>query len=81
MVLMANLIGSLYIVLFQRVLSVNVPSEQRNSVYSILSSISVIFQVLMLPIIGNLIDSYGMAFGVGIILILSIIGSIFIFVK
>ncbi len=74
-----NLIGSLFFTLSQRVLSVTVPSEQRNSIYSLLPSIALILQIPLLPIVGNIVQKSGMVIGAGILLVMTFIGSGFIY--
>ena len=74
-----NGIGSFFMALYQRVLSVTVPSDKRNSVYSLLPSIGLILQIPLLPIVGQVIELYGLASGVAILLLLSFVGTGFIF--
>lgn len=74
-----NLIKGLYVALSQRVLSVKVPSEKRNSIYSLLPSIGLILEIPFLPLVSYVIESSEIALGVGILLVLSLIGSGFIF--
>ena len=79
MVLVVNFIGPLTLALTQRVLLVNVPSEKRNSIYSLIPTLAMILQVPLLPIVGQVIEISGLTFGLIIILALAIIGSTFLF--
>ena len=74
-----NGIGAFFMTLYQRVLSVTVPSDKRNSVYSLLPSIGLILQIPLLPIVGQVIEIYGLASGVAILFLLSFVGTGFIF--
>lgn len=58
-----------------------VPSENRNSVYSLIPSLISIFAIPILPITGKLIEEYGMVAGVIVPLVISLIGSLFVFIS
>ncbi len=60
--------------LMQRVTIDLVPSEHRNAVYSLVPSISGALTIPMLPFTGALIEKYGLIYGVGVVLIISLIG-------
>jgi ATP/ADP translocase len=58
-----------------------VPSENRNSVYSLIPSLVSIFAIPILPIAGKLIEEYGIVAGVIVPLIISLLGSLFVFIS
>lgn len=55
-------------VLRMRLLVDFVPSEYRNSIYSLIPTITALFGVPLLPIAGQIIDSFGLAAGVAVVL-------------
>ena len=76
MIMTVNVLGRLYDTLTQRVLSVIVPSEKRNSIYSLLPSIALILQIPLLSVIGFEVQKFSIINGVIILLIISLIGSV-----
>ncbi|MHA2250224.1 MAG: MFS transporter [Candidatus Kariarchaeaceae archaeon] len=66
--------------LWQRQMLDLIPSEFRNSIYSLIPTISGVIGVIFLPIIGGVIESMGMFYGVAIELMFGLVGSILIFV-
>ena len=75
-----NMIGATSLILKQRVLSVKVPSDKRNSVYSLITSIGALIQIPLLPIIGQVIEFSGFGMGLWILLFMSIFGCVLIFI-
>ena len=85
-----NIVGAFFLILQQRVLSVKVPSEIRNSVYSLITTIGALIQIPLLPFIGNVVEFSGFAIGVvkfsgfaiglGILLLLSLSASCIILI-
>jgi MFS family permease len=55
-------------ILRMRLLVDFVPSECRNSIYSLIPTITALFSVPLLPIAGQIIDNFGLAAGVAMIL-------------
>lgn len=58
-----------------------VPSENRNSVYSLIPTLVSIFAIPALPIAGKLIEDHGMVTGVIVPLFISLIGASFVFLS
>ncbi|OLS28404.1 MAG: hypothetical protein HeimC2_07500 [Candidatus Heimdallarchaeota archaeon LC_2] len=65
--------------LFSSIMLNLIPSENRNSVYSIRPTISNLFVIPLLPIVGSIIDISGLIYGVLISMAICLIGSILIF--
>ncbi|MFX1286469.1 MAG: MFS transporter [Promethearchaeota archaeon] len=61
-------------VLRMRLLVDFVPSENRNSIYSLIPTITALFSVPLLPAAGQIIDSFGLVAGVAVILTVFSIG-------
>ena len=80
MITTVSFMGSLAMTLAQRALIMNVPSDKRNAIYSLIPTIGLIIQVPFLIVVGNSIEIGGLTIGIVIILILSFIGSMFLFV-
>ena len=55
-----------------------VPSENRNSIYSLIPTIFSFIGIFVLPIAGSLIDTYGLAAGITCAAIVCLIGTILI---
>ena len=79
LILSISFIGVFVRTIFQRIISVKVPSESRNSIYSLITTISSTFQVILLPIMGYFIELDGLIAGAEFLLVLSFISLIFIF--
>ncbi|MFX0125060.1 MAG: MFS transporter [Candidatus Hodarchaeota archaeon] len=58
-----------------------VPSENRNSVYSLIPTLVSVFAIPVLPIAGKLIEDYGMVAGVIAPLFISLVGALFVFIS
>jgi MFS family permease len=58
-----------------------VPSEHRNSIYSLMPTISGALAVILLPVVGSLVDKVGMISGLIAALSLSIVGSLTIYLS
>jgi hypothetical protein len=74
-------VGEIAEVLRRRTMVDLVPSNNRNAVYSLISTFVAFFGVPLLPLTGKLIKNYGIQAGVTVALIISILGSIFIYVS
>ncbi len=58
-----------------------VPSENRNAVYSLIPTIISVLAIPLLPIAGRLIEDHGLNSGIMVSLVLSLTGSVFIFLS
>jgi hypothetical protein len=58
-----------------------IPSENRNSVYSLIPTLVSVIAIPILPIAGILIEDYGMVAGVIVPLFISLVGAFFVFVS
>ena len=74
-----GLVGSFTRTLYQRIISVEVPSEKRNSVYSLMTSLYSAVEILILPFLGTLIYTGGLLAGAEFLLILSLLTTPFVF--
>ena len=79
LILSISFIGVFVRTIFQRIISVKVPSESRNSIYSLIATNSNTFQIIFLPIMGYFIELDGLLAGAEFLLVLSFISLIFIF--
>lgn len=79
MLFIVNGLGVLVFTLFQRTMMIEIPSESRNSVYSLLPSIALLLQIPFLPIFGSIIESGGLIAGIEVLLGISSIGCFFLF--
>ena len=77
--ILVNGVGTISFTLRQRTMIIKVPSEHRNSVYSLLPTLSLLFQIPLLPVVGSIIEEGGLSSGVILLLVLSIIGSSLLF--
>lgn len=64
---------------FQRILLKNIPSDNRNSVYSLMPSIANFIQILLLPLFGFIIEGGGLLAGAQFLFCLSLLSLVFIF--
>lgn len=81
-ILLWTLVGTLFdlsITLTQRIMVDFVPSENRNSVYSLLPTIFSFIGIFALPFAGTLIENYGMAAGLTFAGMFCLFGSVLIF--
>ena len=69
-------LGALLVTLRQRILAIKVPSEYRNSIYSLFPTITMLFQIPMLIITGTIIEAGGLLAGLVVILAIGIVGSV-----
>ncbi|MFX0087613.1 MAG: hypothetical protein ACFFAU_18330, partial [Candidatus Hodarchaeota archaeon] len=74
-------VGDIAEVLRRRTMVDLVPSSSRNAVYSLIPTFVALFGVPLLPIAGELIEIYGLQAGVTLALIISLFGSIFVYVS
>jgi hypothetical protein len=81
MISVDGITGELAVNLLQRVSIDLVPSNIRNSVYSLSPSLVAILGLMLLPIIGGVVDIYGIIYAITILELVGIIGSLaFLFV-
>ncbi len=64
---------------FQRILLKEIPSDIRNSVYSLMPSIANIIEILLLPLFGFIIEGGGLLAGAEFLFCLSLLSLVFIF--
>jgi MFS family permease len=79
MISIDGIIGEIGVILLQRVQIDLIPSDMRNSIYSLSPSLIAILGVFLLPLIGLIVENYDLLVGLIIIEIISLIGSIFLF--
>jgi AAHS family cis,cis-muconate transporter-like MFS transporter len=58
-----------------------VPSENRNAVYSLIPTIISVIGIPLLPIAGQLIETYNLSMGIAVALVISLVGSTFVFLS
>ena len=74
MTLTINGIGVFNYSLLQRLLSLTIPSETRNSVYSLIPTVAIFFQIPFLMILGVIVENFGIIAGLFIPLGISLFG-------
>ncbi|MFW9993966.1 MAG: MFS transporter [Candidatus Odinarchaeota archaeon] len=82
-VLMSTLVSFLLSVsdaLRQRIMIDLIPSEFRNAVYSLIPTVISLFGIVLLPAAGVLIESFGIAAGVALALVVGTISSLFVYI-
>jgi MFS family permease len=81
MITIDGVTGELAVNLLQRVSIDLIPSEIRNSIYSLTPSLVAVLGLIFLPFIGSIVDFYGIIYGILIIEIIGLFGTfLFIFV-
>ena len=81
-VIAIGIISLLVKTLFQRIMLNKIPSDIRNSVYSLIPSIANIIQIFLLPILGFFIlkgGDYGLLVGALFLLVISLLSLVFLF--
>ncbi|OLS26292.1 MAG: hypothetical protein HeimC2_15360 [Candidatus Heimdallarchaeota archaeon LC_2] len=64
-----------------RILVDMVPSENRNSVYSLMPTFSAFLAILFIPITGRLINKYNFVIGVAVVFVVCLLGTLMIFLS
>ncbi len=65
-------------VLRMRLLVDLVPSENRNAIYSLIPTVTALFSIPLLPVAGQLIESFGLVAGVGVVFLVYATGFLLI---
>lgn len=79
LIMSISFVGVFVRTIFQRVISAQVPSESRNSIYSLIPTISNFFQIFLLPIMGYFIEIGHLLAGAEFLLVISLLSLFFLF--
>jgi MFS family permease len=81
MITVDSITGELAVNLLQRVSLDLIPSEIRNSIYSLTPSLVALLGLIFLPLIGSTVDFYGIIYGIFVLETMGLLGTfLFIFV-